>query len=293
MQVATHTRIGDLNLSRLGYGAALRVAGRVGKRPSPRMQTIARTVMRRAAALGADLIDTADSYGPTYSEALLAQALHPYSGLVIATKGGVEINAGGQRRLNGRPEYLKQACEASLRRLRLDSIPLYQLHWPDPEIPFADQIGALAALRQAGKIRMAGLCNVTVAQAQAAQRIMPIAAVQCRFGISDTTERPMASWCAAHGVAFIAYRPLAVLQSPESAIAHRVAALAARHGVTAAQIALAWLLRQAPHIIAIPGTTSLPHLEENMAAACLAAKLPDLDHLDERVDSLEEAVASP
>jgi pyridoxine 4-dehydrogenase len=285
--VATQTRIGGLNLSRLGYGAALRVDGRVGKRLSPRRQSIACAVMRRAVALGAELIDTADSYGPRTSEALLAEALYPYSGLVIATKGGVETNAGGQRRLNGRPEYLKQACEASLRRLRLDSIPLYQLHWPDPEIPFADQIGALAVLQDAGKIRMAGLCNVTVAQAQAARRLMSIAAIQCRFGVTDTTQRPMADWCAAHGVAFIAYRPLAVLQSPESAIARRVAALAARQSVSIAQIALAWLLRQAPHIIAIPGTTSLPHLEENMVAADLAERLPELDHLN----SPEEAAA--
>lgn len=285
--VATQTRIGDFNLSRLGYGAALRMDGRVGRQLSPRRQSLACGVMRRAAALGAELIDTADSYGPSTSETLLAEALYPYSGLLIATKGGVETNAAGQRRLNGRPDYLKQACEASLRRLRLDSIPLYQLHWPDPEIPFADQIGALAVLQDAGKIRMAGLCNVTVAQAQAARRLMPIAAIQCRFGITDTTQRPLADWCAAHQLAFIAYRPLAVLQNREMAIAQRVAALAARHGVSVAQIALAWLLRQAPHVIAIPGTTSLPHLEENMAAACLAEQLPELDHLD----CTEEAAA--
>ena len=251
--------------SRVGYGAALRVDGQPADRATLRDPDLARQVLRRAVAEGAMLLDTADSYGPALSEELVAEALHPYpAGLLLATKGGVQRLGAAGTRLNGRPAHLRAACEASLRRLRVEAIGLYQLHWPDPEVPWAEQIGALAALRQAGLVREIGLCNVTAAELRAAVRLAPIAAVQGRFGLADQAGAGLAAACAELGVAFIAYGSLAVLRQPAARAA--LAAAAGPHGATAAQLALAGVLASAPRALAVPGTLRLGHLLENMAA---------------------------
>ena len=222
---------------RLGYGAALRVNGRPADRQSLPDMALARLVLQRAVAEGAILLDTADSYGPALSEELVGEALHPYpAGLLLATKGGVQRLGPAETRLNGRPAHLRAACEASLRRLRVDAIGLYQLHWPDPEVPWAEQIGALVELRDAGLVREIGLCNVTIAQLKDAVALAPIAAVQGRFGLAHQEGAAMAAACAGFGIAFIAFGSLAVLRQPAGRLA--LAEAARPHGATAAQLAL-------------------------------------------------------
>jgi aryl-alcohol dehydrogenase-like predicted oxidoreductase len=266
-------------VNRLGYGAAFRVAGRIDHPDLLDSQERICAVLRRAVSLGVDFIDTADSYGGGGSERLIARTLYPYPAeLRIATKSGVAVDAERNRRLNGRPQALKAACEASLRRLRVETIDLYQLHWPDPAWPLEDQVGALEELRAAGKVRQIGLCNVTVAQAEAACAVAPIAAVQNRFGVADQGQWPMIEWCAARGILFIAYSPLAVLRDPGGG-GGRVAALAASGRVTVAQLALHWLRRCAPAVLAIPGTISIAHVEENMASAACEIPLQELTSL--------------
>ena len=259
--------IGDVWVGRIGYGAALRVDGRPGTPGTLPEPASVKRLLRRAVELGVGLIDTADSYGPEVSERLIAAALHPYpAGLLISSKAGVVRDGAGQTILDGRPERLRTACEASLRRRRLDAIGLYQLHWPDPAVPFADQVGALAELVRAGKVRQIGLCNVDAEQLAAACCIAPIAAVQHRFGLGEPDATALLEQCRRHGAAFIAYGSLAVLRAGSPAIAGRLAAIAARHGATPAQVALAWVLRRATGTLVIPGTLSIGHLEQNMGA---------------------------
>lgn len=259
---------------RIGYGAALRVQGRPAHRSAPPDPELVTAVLRRAVALGAVLIDTADSYGPTLSEALVAGALHPYpSHLVVATKGGVVRQGPNTTRLNGRPAHLRAACEASLRRLRVDAIGLYQLHWPDPAVPFADQVGALADLRAAGKIIEVGLCNITVEQLVAASRIVPVAAVQGRFSPDIPEGGELVATCAKLGIAFLAHGSLSGLRGHAAPPVD----ITTRHPrATPAQTALARVLRRAPHSIVIPGTLDPAHLEENMAAPFIATAGLDL-----------------
>lgn len=245
-----------------------------GARPPGR--AAARALLRRAAELGAQLIDTADAYGPGVSEELIAEALFPYDGLLIATKGGYERTGPSSQSAtgeltgwtpNGRPEHLRSACEASLRRLRLDRIDLYQLHTPDPSVPYAESIGALNALRSEGKIRHVGVSNVTPEQLAAARTITDIATVQNRLNLTNGNWHTMLTECEQHQTGFIPYRPLRAWDDP----AHQQAltAAAARHNATTNQIALAWLLAISPITLPIPGTTTRAHLEDNLAAATL------------------------
>jgi aryl-alcohol dehydrogenase-like predicted oxidoreductase len=225
-------------------------------------------VLRRAVELGVDLIDTADSYGPEVSELLIAEALHPYpDGLVIATKGGLIHREVGRWRADGRPEHLREACEASLRRLQVERIDLYQLHRPDPEVPLEDSVGELARLRDEGKIRHVGLSNVSVEQLARARAIVPIASVQNRYSLSDRDGEDVLDECGRLGIAFLPWYPLAAadLALPGGAVGR----IAAARGATPAQVALAWLLARSPVVCPIPGTCSLAHLEENVAAARL------------------------
>ena len=265
---------GETVVRRLGFGA-MRITGE-GTWGPPRDPGGAVALLRRAVELGVDLIDTADAYGPNVSEDLIAAALYPYDGLVIATKGGYERTGPSGRSdegellgwsLNGRPEHLRAACEGSLRRLKVDRIDLYQLHWPDPDVPLEESIGAIAELRQEGKILHVGVCNVTVEQLAVARSVVEIATVQSPFNLADTSRADLLAECEAHGIGFIPYRPLQGGKLAEAGGA--LAAAAKRHDATPGQVALAWLLARSPAILPIPGTASAAHLEENIAAASL------------------------
>src|SRR5687768_3646233 len=253
---------GDLFVNRLGFGA-MRLTGR-GILGEPEDSEEARRVLRRAVELGMNLIDTADSYGPEVSERLIAEALHPYpDDLVIATKGGF-TRPGGRWVPDGRPDHLREACEGSLKRLKVERIDLYQLHRPDPRIAFEDSVWALALLRDEGKIRHVGLSNVGVRELELALDIVPIVSVQNRYNLTDRSSEAVIETCEREGIAFIPWFPLATGQLARPGgdldeIAHR-------HGATPAQVALAWLLANSPVMLPIPGTSSVQHLEENVAA---------------------------
>jgi aryl-alcohol dehydrogenase-like predicted oxidoreductase len=265
---------GKTVVRRLGFGA-MRITGEGtwGPPPDPRAAVV---LLRRAVALGVQLIDTADTYGPHVSEELIAEALYPYDELLIATKGGFERTGPSGRTTDGellgwshkgRPEDLRAACEGSLRRLKIDRIDLYQLHWPDPDVPIEESIGAMSELQHEGKVLHVGVCNVTLEQLAIARSIVEIATVQCPFNLVDTSRADLLSECELHGIGFMPYRPLegGKLADPGGP----VAAAAARHGATPGQVALAWLLSRSAVILPIPGTTSIAHLEENMAAHSL------------------------
>ena len=258
---------GDLPVHRLGFGA-MRITGPgVWGPPTDRDEAV--RVLRRCVELGVTLIDTADSYGPGVSEALVAETLRPYAaGLVIATKGGFERPGPNRWVANGRPDYLRAQCEGSLRRLRVERIDLWQLHRVDPKVPAAEQFGLLADLVAEGKVRHVGLSEVTVAQVDAARRVVPVATVQNRYNLAERGAEPVLEHCARHGIGFIPWYPLLTgrLAEPGGALADA----AARHGATPAQVALAWLLARSPVVLPIPGTSRVAHLEENVAAAALA-----------------------
>jgi pyridoxine 4-dehydrogenase len=256
---------GDLLVNRLGFGA-MRLTGRgiLSEREDPEE---ARRVLRRAVELGVNLIDTADSYGPEVSERLIAEALHPYpDGLVVATKGGF-TRPGGRWVPDGRPEHLREACESSLRRLKVERIDLYQLHTPDPKIAFEDSVWALAQLRDQGKIRHVGLSNVGVRELEIALDIVPVASVQNRYNLFDRSSEAVLQACEREGVGFIPWYPLATgrLARPGGSLE----VVAERHDATPSQVALAWLLGHSSAMLPIPGTSSVAHLEENVAAATL------------------------
>ncbi len=254
---------GDLTVNRLGFGA-MRITGRgIWGDPPSRDQAIA--TLRRVTELGVNFIDTADSYGPSVSEELIAEALHPYpDDLVIATKGGLVRPGPNRWQPDGRPEHLRQACEGSLRRLRLEQIPLYQFHRPDPRVPLAESIGALAELKAEGKIRHIGISNVSEAQLREAERIVPIVSVQNRYNATDRQSQSMVDLCEQEELTFLPWAPV---QEAERNPA--VAEAARRHGVSEYQVVLAWLLASSPRILPIPGTGSPAHAEENIAAAGL------------------------
>ncbi|MGB2627816.1 MAG: aldo/keto reductase [Candidatus Acidiferrum sp.] len=266
----------DLRVTRLGFGA-MRITGD-GVWGEPKSRTQAIQVLRRAVELGINLIDTADSYGPNVSEEIIAEALYPYpSGLVIATKGGFDRPGPNKWVENGKPEHLRTACEGSLRRLRLDRIDLYQLHRIDPKVPALDQLGTLKNLQSEGKIKHIGLSEVSLKQVQHAQSIVPIVSVQNRYSMTDRNSEDVLQYCEQHNLAFIPWFPLAAgkLSGTDSPLAR----LASQWQATPSQLALAWLLAKSPVILPIPGTSSVEHLEENIAAARLkfdGSKLQEL-----------------
>jgi pyridoxine 4-dehydrogenase len=254
---------GDLTVNRLGFGA-MRITGRgIWGDPPSRDQAIA--TLRRVVDLGVNLIDTADSYGPSVSEELIAEALYPYpDDLVIATKGGLVRPGPSRWDRDGRPEHLRQACEGSLRRLRLEQIPLYQLHAPDPKVPLAESVGALAVLKDEGKIRHVGLSNVTENQYREAKRIVPIVSIQNRFNVTDRQSQSMIDLCEQEDMVFLPWAPIR-----ESGKRVAVAAAAGKRGVTERQIVLAWLLASSPAMLPIPGTGDPEHAAENVAATAI------------------------
>ena len=254
---------GDLTVNRLGFGA-MRITGRgIWGEPPSRGQAIA--TLRRVVELGVNFIDTADSYGPSVSEELIAEALHPYpDDLVIATKGGLVRPAPNRWEADGHPEHLREVCEGSLRRLRLEQIPLYQFHRPDPAVPLAESIGALAELKKEGKIRHVGISNVSEAQLREAQRTVPVVSVQNRYNVADRRSQSMIDICEQEQLVFLPWAPI---QETGKRVA--VAVAAEQHGATEHQIVLAWLLAISPAILPIPGTGSPGHAEENIAAASL------------------------
>jgi pyridoxine 4-dehydrogenase len=254
---------GDLTVNRLGYGA-MRVTGpKILGDPPDRDRAIG--VLRRAVELGVTFVDTADSYGPAVSETLIAEALHPYpDDLVIATKGGLERTDAGAWPTNGRPEHLKEACEGSLRRLRLEQIPLYQWHRPDPAVPLDESVGALLELKDEGKIRHIGVSNVTEEQLRQVQRITPVVSIQNRYNLTDRRSESLVDLCEQEGLAFLPWAPI---QDADEVPAARD--IAERHGVSVRRVVLAWLLARSPAMLPIPGTGSPDHLDDNIAAAGL------------------------
>jgi len=255
---------GDLTVHRLGYGA-MRITGE-GIWGDPPDRDVAKQVLRRAVELGVDFIDTAWSYGPRVSEQLIAEALYPYpESLVIATKGGLDRSGPDGWHIDARPERLRQDCEDSLQRLRLDAIPLYQLHWPDPNVPYEESVGALAELKAEGKIRHIGISNVNEAQVRTAQSVTPIVSIQNRFNPGDRESDSLVDLCEQERVAFLPWAPIQNLDDNAA-----ILDAAKHHEATPHQIALAWLLARSPAILAIPGTGSIAHLESNVAAATIA-----------------------
>jgi len=269
---------GDLTVHRLGYGTMQLPGPGVWGEPRDRGEAI--RVLRRAVELGVDLFDTADAYGPFVAEDLLREALYPYDGITIATKGGLVRTGPGQWYPVGRPEYLRQCVEMSLRRLDAETIDLYQLHRIDPQLPLEDQVGTLAEMQSAGKVRQIGLSEVDVNQIRAARQIAQIASVQNRYNLVDRTAEPALEYCEQESLGFIPWFPLANRELVKTD--GPLATLAAETSATPTQLALAWLLWRSPVILPIPGTSSLEHLQENVGAAALQLT-------DEQARRLEEA----
>jgi pyridoxine 4-dehydrogenase len=257
---------GDLPVHRLGFGAMQITGPGIWGEPADRKEVLA--VLRRTVELGINLIDTADSYGPYVSESLIREALHPYpAGLVIATKAGLLRTGPNQWTPLGRPEYLRQECEMSLRRLGVERIDLFQLHRIDPAVPAADQFGVLRDLQREGKVRHVGLSEVSVADIEAARRVLPIVTVQNRYNLADRGSEAVLDYCTREKIGFIPWFPLATgnLARPGGLLAKA----ATRLGAQPAQVALAWLLAKSPIMLPIPGTSKVSHIEENVAAALL------------------------
>ena len=267
---------GDLPVRRLGFGAMRITGDGVWGWPPDRENAL--MVLRRAVELGVNLIDTADAYGPETSELLIAQALHPYpAGLVIATKGGLTRPGPGQWIPNGRPEYLKQCVDHSLKRLKLERIDLYQLHRIDSKVPMADSLGALKQMQDAGKIRHLGLSEVSPEEIARARKIVPIVTVQNRYNITDRQWDKTLAYCETERIGFMPWSPIGGGRLKSGAA---LEAAAKAHGVSVVQLALAWLLHRSPVMLPIPGTSSVPHLEENVAAAKLDLNPADWNAID-------------
>ena len=258
--------LGDLTVNRMAFGAMrLTGPGVIGEPDDPEN---ARAVLRRAVELGVNFIDTAESYGPEVNEHQIAEALHPYpDDLVIATKGGLTHERQGEWLRDGRPEHLRACCEASLRRLRVERIDLYQLHSADPSVPLEESLGALTELQQEGKIRHIGLSNVDTRQLAQARNVASIVSVQNRYNVADRHSEGVLEACEREGIAFLPWFPLGFGELTRGA--GRIAEVAMAHGVSRAQVALAWLLQRSPFMLVIPGTSSLEHLEEDIGAASL------------------------
>ncbi|HEY4211740.1 MAG TPA: aldo/keto reductase [Steroidobacteraceae bacterium] len=271
--------LANRTVHRLGFGA-MRLTGS-GIWGPPRDMEGALRVLKRAVELGVNFIDTADSYGPNVSEELIAQALHPYpQGLLIATKGGLVRPGPDVWNRDARPGPLRQACEGSLRRLKVERIELYQLHAPDPRVPYEASVGELVKLRDEGKIRHIGLSNVSVDQIKLAQKLTPVVSVQNRYNLADRGSDGVLEYCQEQGIAFIPWAPLgssrlaAGKDTPKA-----VDRVAARHQASSGQVVIAWLLARSPVMLPIPGTASVAHLEENLSAASLTLTPQDLTEL--------------
>jgi aryl-alcohol dehydrogenase-like predicted oxidoreductase len=271
--------IGDLEVDRLGFGAMRITGAGIWGPPSvpPTDPAGAIALLRRAVELGVNFIDTADSYGPNVSEELIATALAPYDGVVVATKGGLTRSGPGAWGVDGRPERLRAALEGSLRRLAVERIDLYQLHRPDPAVPFEDSLGALVEAQQAGKIRHIGLSNVTPAELEQALGIAEVVSVQNRYSALDRASQAVLDACTQRSIAFIPWFPLAAGEAAGADGA--LAQLARSHGASPGQIALAWLLAVSPVMLPIPGTSQIAHLEENVAAADIVLSPADVEAL--------------
>jgi len=272
----TFTIGGDMPVHRLGFGSMQLTGPGVWGNPKDPAEAV--RVLKRAVELGVTLIDTADSYGPYVAEDLIRKALHPYpTDLVIATKAGLTRGGPGKWDPVGRPEYLRQEAEMSLRRLGVDRIDLFQLHRIDPQVPLAEQVGELARLQQEGKIRHIGLSEVTVDQLKQAQRYATIVTVQNKYNLEERTAEPLLDHAAKHGIGFIPWFPLATggLAKEGSALTQ----MAKRLHATPSQLALAWLLHRSPVMLPIPGTSKVTHLEENMAAAAITLSDADAEAL--------------
>lgn len=282
MTTATHNQSdefnlgGELSIRRLGFGA-MRITG-AGVWGEPKDRSEARRVLQRAIELGVNFIDTADSYGPNVSEEIIAEALYPYSDdLVIATKGGKERPGPDQWTLNGRPEHLRKVLEGSLKRLKLERIDLYQLHEPDPEVPFAETMEALVEMQREGLIRLIGLSNVNAQQLEQARTLSDIVSVQNRYNSSDRASEDVLKACEANGTGFIPWAPLAKGKLSVTALEH----IAEAHQATPNQIELAWLLKHSPVMLPIPGTSSVAHLEENLAASAIVLSEEEVSQLED------------
>jgi pyridoxine 4-dehydrogenase len=260
---------GDLTVNRLGFGA-MRITGPGVWGPPADVPTAVR-VVQRAVELGVNFIDTADSYGPQISEDIIAQALYPYpAGLVIATKGGLVRPGPDIWNRDARPEHLRAACEGSLRRLRLDRIDVYQLHAPDPRVPYAESVGELVRLKEEGKIRHIGLSNVSLQELKQAERLTPIVSVQNRFNLEDRRSDDVLEYCARQSIAFIPWAPLdSGRHTKQSGSMRALARIAERHKFSVGAAAIAWSLARSKVMLPIPGTGSVQHLEENVTAAAI------------------------
>lgn len=269
--------VGDLTVNRMGFGA-MRVTG-VGVWGEPPDPAASKGVLRRVLELGVNFVDTADSYGPEVSELLLAEALYPYpEGLTIATKGGLLRSGPSRWERDCRPEHLREACEGSLRRLRVERIDVYQLHAIDDKVPLEESVGALAELREQGKVRHVGICNVGVEQLERARAIVPIVSVQNRYSLSERGSDEVVDFCEREGLPFLPWFPL---DAGDLGARDALESVAAAHDATPYQVALAWLLRRSRTMLPIPGTSSLSHLEENVAAAGLELSDGELAELSE------------
>jgi aryl-alcohol dehydrogenase-like predicted oxidoreductase len=260
-------KVGDFTVHRLGYGAMRLTGPGIWGLPKDRSNAI--RVLRRAVELGVNFIDTSDAYGPNTNEELIAEALHPYSsGLVIATKGGLTRPGPDIWERNGRPSHLKQACEASLQRLRVERIDLYQLHAIDPQVPLEESLGALARLQQEGRIRHIGVSNFTVRDLERAEKVVKIVSVQNRYNATDRTYDDVIAYCEQRGIAFIPWYPLAAgSHAQPGVLPEEIRTIMSQRNFTAPQASLAWLLARSHIVLPIPGTSSIAHLEENVAAA--------------------------
>ena len=266
---------GDLTVHRLGYGA-MRITGE-GVWGPPKDHAEALRVLRRSVELGVDFIDTADSYGPYVSEDLIREALHPYDGVVIATKGGLTRSGPGKWEQVARPEYLRQCVEMSLRRLGVEQIDLWQLHRIDAQVPVEDSLGAVKELQEAGKIKHIGLSEVSVAEIEQARKVVDVVSVQNLYNLANRQSEEVLQYCEKEGIGFIPWFPVAAgdLAKPGGVLDE----IAKDHDATHAQLALAWLLRRSPVMLPIPGTSSVAHLEENCAAATVELSDDEYDAL--------------
>jgi pyridoxine 4-dehydrogenase len=280
MTPPTTLTLGDLTVNRMGFGA-MRITGKgIWGPPADRDECL--RVLRRAVDLGVNFIDTADSYGPFVSEELIAEALHPYPpGLVIATKGGFERSGPDRWKVNCDPKRLRECLDGSLRRLRVERIDLWQLHRIDRNVPEDEQLGVLAEFVREGKVRHVGLSEVTAEQLERARRAVPIVSVQNRYNLMDREWEPVLDTCERHGIAFIPWYPLGAgsMDGKQESAQQRLAHVAKRLGASELQVALAWLLARSPVMLPIPGTSKVPHLEENVRAAELQLTEADVREL--------------